>query len=39
MNKIPNLIAQSVGLVPDQCNNHAVEIEEEHEQMKTQFDK
>ena len=27
-----------MGLVADKSNNHAVEVEEEHQQVETQFD-
>lgn len=39
MHNMPELVRQSVGFVPDQGNNHAVEIEEEHEKVKAEFDK
>ena len=32
------LVAQSVALVADQGDNHAVEVEEEHQEVETQLD-
>jgi hypothetical protein len=31
-------VEQSVRLVPDEGNNHAVEVEEEHDQVEPQLD-
>lgn len=31
--------AHSIRLVPDECNNHAVEVEEEHDKMEAELDK
>jgi hypothetical protein len=33
-----HLAAKSVGLVPDEGDDHAVEVEEEHDQVETQLD-
>lgn len=32
------LVAQSMSFVTDQGNDHAVEVEEEHEEMEAEFD-
>lgn len=39
MNNMSDLVPKSVRLISDQCYNHAVKIEEEHEQVETKFDK
>lgn len=36
---ILGFIAQSVSLITDESDNHAVEVEEEHEEVESQLDK
>jgi len=38
LHRIVDSIAESVGLFLDQCHDHAVEIEKEHDQVKAQLD-
>lgn len=36
--RIMGLVTQSVALVADQSDDHAVEVEEEHQEVEAQFD-
>lgn len=38
MHRIFGLFTQSVALIADQGNNHAVEVKEEHEEVETKLD-
>lgn len=38
MHRIFGLFTQSVALIADQGNNHAVEVEEEHEEVEAKLD-
>ena len=38
MHRIFGLFTQSVALITDQGNNHAVEVEEEHEEVEAKLD-
>ena len=37
MHDLARLVPQSVRFVPDEGDDHAVEVEEEHDKMETQF--